>query len=248
MEFGRREIRLELSLGAAKAVNAPVGSRNFPLRACALGCGLASLLCAAGVALLLVKACPGDVAQWTGSSEGRVVVRPGMTRAEVEHAATVQLSEYGDSGRYVEFELTSDAIALPGMQTFRLETREDGKVSYVDLFSANETWSELRRRAMATEEQLLARGWKAAPGQPSIRTLPASPKAAAGGVTESGAIAHGQFIYSKGEEVFKLEAGGLWSGIPWWQPASRAQSFWRNMSYFPLGDPFAVPPSDPPRE
>lgn len=223
-------------------MTAPVQSAKSPLRACAIGCGLASLLGAGGIALLLVKACPAEVTRWTGRSEGRVVVRPGMTRQEVEREATVEISEYGDSGRYVEFELTSDGIALPGMQMFRLEVREDGKVSYVDLFSANETWSGLRRRAIAIEEQLLAKGWKAAPGQPSIRTLPATPKQAAAGVTESGAIAHGQFIYSKGDEVFKLEAGGLWSGIPWWQPASRAESFWRNMSYFPLGDPFAVPP------
>ncbi len=194
--------------------------------------------------MLLVKECPGEVAKWTGRSEGRVGVRPGMTKDEAQREATVQLSQYGDSGRFVEFELTSDRILLWGIQMFRLDAGEDERVSYVSLFSANETWPQLRKRAIATEETLLAKGWRAAPGQPSIRTLTRSPKEAADGVTESGVIAYSQFIFSKGDEVFKLDAGGLWSGLPWWQWSSRAKVFWRHMEYFPHGDPYAVPSID----
>ena len=215
-------------------------SRSLAPRALAAGCSLLALILFTGLGTLVVKGCPGEIARWTGRPEGRVVVKPGMTREQVQREATVTLGQYGDSGRFVDFELTTERITFSGIQTFRLDAGEDGRINFVSMLSANESWPELVRTAARTEELLLAHGWKPEPGQMSIQSLTTDPRKAAADVTESGEVANTRFTYRKDTQEFQIAAGGLWSGIPWWQPASHAKSFGRNMDYFPLGNPYSV--------
>lgn len=214
-------------------------SRARPRGTRSIGCALVALMLSAAGVMVVVRGCPGDVARWTGRPEGQVVVKPGMTREHVQREATVTLGQYGDSGRFVDFELTTDRIAVPGIQMFRLDAGEDGRIVFVSMLSANESWQDLVKAAMRTEEQLLENGWEPLPGQPSIRSLTTDPRKAAADVTESGEIASTRFIYRKGTQEFQVAAGGLWSGIPWWLPNSYARSFWRNMNYFPLGNSYS---------
>jgi hypothetical protein len=209
--------------------------RRFAFAGCALGCGAVALILACVVAGLVVKGCPGDVARWTGRAEGRVVVRPGMTKDEVRQQATTTIGTYGDSGRFVEFELPAAGLVLPGIEAFVIDEGSDGRVDHVNLISANESWPDLLRAAIATEDRLLAGGWVAEPGQAPVRSLTTDPRAAAAGITESGAIENADFSYSKGDQKLRLSAGGLWGGIPRWRDSSRARVFFRTMDYVPVG-------------
>lgn len=205
-----------------------------------------SVVLLAGVgAALAVKGCPADVARWTGRPAGRVVVRPGMTKEQVRQQATIRIGEYGDSGRFVEFELPGAGLVLRGIEIFAIDAGPDGRVELVDMISANESWPDLLRAAIATEERLLAGGWAPSPGQASVRSLPTDPREAARAITGSGALANADFSYTKGDQAFRLSAGGLWGGIPWWSASRRARVFFRNMDYLPLGEPSAVEPADP---
>ncbi len=189
------------------------------------------------MAVLLARECPGEVARWTDRTEGTIWIAPGMTRAEVERRATTRIGQYGDSGRFVDFVLAGVGMRLHGIQMFMLTTGKDGTVDYVSMISANESWPDLLRAAKRTEAILIARGWKPAPGQRGVESLTSDPRDAAADVTGSGAIAGASFTWSKGRQKFTLAAGGLWSGIPWWRNARGVKVFWRNMNYFPLGDP-----------
>jgi hypothetical protein len=205
-----------------------------------LGCGTVVLILAAVGATLAVKACPGDVARWTGRPQGRVVVRPGMTKAAVRREATTRIGEYGDSGRFVEFDLPAAGLVLPGIAIFSVDAGKDGRVDHVNMIGANESWPDLRDAAIATEERLLAGGWVPEAGQASVRSLTTDPRASAAGITESGVIANLGFSYAKGEQRFRLSAGGLWGGIPRWRDARRARVFYRRMDYLPIGETPAV--------
>jgi hypothetical protein len=209
------------------------------------GCAVPPVLLAGLLVAVVLKECPGEVARWRGQPEGQVVVRPGMSKDEVRRESTVAISTHGDSGRFVDIELTSDKILLSGIQMFVIDEGEGGQVDYVSLTSANESWPDLVRAAIRTEETLLGHGWKPEAGQPSVRSLTRNPREAAAAVTESGAIAYANFVFWKEDERLELAAGGLWSGIPWWRPASRAKVFWRSMNYFPAGYPFTVDATAP---
>ena len=210
----------------------PAPSRRLVPVGCAIGCGTAALILACAVAVLVVKGCPGEVARWTNRPEGRVVVRAGMTKAQVQQESTTTVGTHGDSGRFVDFELTEDRLPIKGITLFRVDEGAEGRVVRVSMFSANESWRDLLRAAIETEELLLANGWVAR--QPSVRTLTRNPREAAAEITESGALARAHFTYRKGDQEFQLAAGGLWSGIPWWR-SNGARVFWRNMNYFPEG-------------
>ena len=217
-------------------VTPPSRRSRLVLGGCALGCGAFALILACVAAAVAVKGCPGDVARWTGRAEGRVVVRPGMTKDQVRQEATVRIGTYGDSGRFVEFELPAAGLVLPGIEIFAIDEGSDGRVDHVNMISANETWPDLLRAAIATEERLLAGGWVPEPGQAPVRSLTTDPRAAAAGITDSGVIANIGFSYTKGDQKLRLSAGGLWGGIPWWRDSSRARIFYRRMDYLPLGE------------
>lgn len=206
-------------------MSTPTQPRVVNRLACALGCILPSLILTSAFMVLAVQGCPGDVARWTGRTEGKVVVEPGMTKAQVQQRSTVNLGPYGDSGRFVDFVLPTEGIVFRGIQMFMFTSGKDGRVSDVSMFSANESWPDLVRAATRTEEILLANGWKPDPGQPSIRSLTRDPQDAAAGITGSGAIAGADFSYSKGKQKFRIAAGGLWSGIPSWRNPHRARVF-----------------------
>jgi len=217
-------------------MSTPTQPRVFNRLACALGCTLPTLILTSAFMVLAVQGCPGDVARWTGRTEGKVVFVPGMTKEQVQQRSTVTLGQYGDSGRFVDFVLPSEGIVFRGIQMFMFTSGTNGPVSDLSMFSANESWPDLVRAAKRTEEILLANGWKPDPGQPSIRSLTRDPQDAAAGITGSGAIAGADFSYSKGKQKFRIAAGGLWSGIPSWRNPDRAAVFWRNMDYSPIGE------------
>ena len=205
--------------------------RPFPWRACAIGCGTALVILGASIAVLLPRACPGEVARWTDRSEGTIWIAPGMTREQVARRATTTIGQYGDSGRFVDFVLVGEGMRLHGIQQFMLSFGKDGTIDSVSMITANESWPDLVRSAKRTEAILVARGWKPAPGQRGVESLPSDPRDAAAGVTGSGAIAGASFTWTKGRQEFTLAAGGLWSGIPWWRRTRGANVFWRNMTY-----------------
>jgi len=207
--------------------------RPFPWRACAIGCGAALVILAASIAVLFPRACPGEVARWTDRTEGTIWIAPGMTHEAVARRATTTIGQYGDSGRFVDFVLAGEGMRLHGIQQFTFSSAPDGTIESVSMFSANESWPDLVRSAKRTEAILIAHGWKPAPGQKGVASLSSDPRVAAAGITDSGAIAGASFTWSKGRQEFTLEAGGLWSGIPWWRRASGADVFWRNMTYDP---------------
>jgi hypothetical protein len=224
----------------------PSRSRSVPWLSCAIGCGTVTLLLAALAAVLLARGCPGEVARWRGRPEGRVFVRPAMTKEEVRRQATLPIGEHGGSGRFLDFELTSDRILFPGIAQFAIHAGSNGQVTHVSLFSANESWPDLLEKATAIEENLLAHGWKRDAAQAAVRSLTRKAREAAAGITDSGAIGGAYFVFSKGEEQLILQAGGLWSGIPWWRRANGARIFWRDMTYLPNGDGFLRPsPAQP---
>jgi hypothetical protein len=169
--------------------------------------------------------------------QGTIWIAPGMTREQVVRRASTRIGQYGDSGRFVDVVLVEEGMRLHGIQQFMLSPTKDGRIDYVSMISANETWPDLVRTAKRTEAILIARGWKPAPGQRGVESLPSRPRDAAADVTGSGAIAGASFTWTKGRQEFTLAAGGLWSGIPWFRNARGAEVFWRNMTYVPLGDP-----------
>lgn len=112
-------------------------------------------------------------------------------------------------------------MRLHGIQQFMFTSAQDGTIESVSMISANESWPDLVRSAKRTEAILIARGWKPAPGQKGVASLPSNPRDAAAGITDSGAIAGASFTWIKGRQEFTLAAGGLWGGIPWWRRARR---------------------------
>jgi len=154
-----------------------------------------------------------------------------MTREQLERRATTRIGHYGDSGRFVDFVLPAEGMRLHGIQQFTFSSGQDGTIESASMFTVNESWPDLVRSAKRTEAILIARGWKPAPGQRGVESLPSDPRHAAAGITDSGAIAGASFTWTKGRREFTLEAGGLWGGIPWWRRARGADIFWRNMTY-----------------
>ena len=226
-------------------MGALTNSRFVNPRSCAVGCALTTLALAGTVSVLVIKGCPGEVARWTNRPEGRIVIRPGMTKEQVQRESTIRLGTYGDSGRFIDVDLPTEGLVLHGIEQFRCDTQTDGRVDYVTMFGGNESWPELLRVAIRTEESLLANGWHPETGQASIRSLTRDPREAARRVTESGEIGGAHFVYRKGKQRFTIAPGGEWSGIPFWSFPSRARVFWRNMDYYPLDYPFEPEPHDP---
>jgi hypothetical protein len=164
----------------------------------------------------------GQIARWTGRSQGTVSFTAGMTRQEAQRLSTLEFNEYGDSMHYFDFVLAGESIRIPGCVLYGYSLSQ-GRIEYGSVATADESWPELLRKAREIETQLLAHGWKRDPRTNTLASLPTNPHDAAERITGSGAI--DAFDFVKGNMSVRITPSGHWGGIPWWRRASRAKVF-----------------------
>jgi len=177
--------------------------------------------------VVLATGCSGDIARWTGRSEGTISLNAGMTRAEVQRRSTIALNQYGDSGRLFDFVLDGETLRFRGCMMYAVTSTDNGRITAFSFASANQSWPETLRDARRIDELLLKRGWRHDPRTRTVASLPTNPRDAAGRITDSGAI--DAFWYYKGDRGLTLTVSGLWGGIPWYRSANGAKVFWRAM-------------------
>jgi hypothetical protein len=168
---------------------------------------------------------PGQIARWTGRSQGTVSFNAGMTLKDAQRLSTLKLNEYGDSMHYFDFVLAGEPIRVPGCILYGYSIRhDDGRIEYGSVASADESWPALLRNAREIETLLLAHRWKRDPRTNTLASLPTNPRDAAESITGSGAI--DAFDFVKGNIKLRITPSGHWGGIPWWRPPNRAKVFW----------------------
>jgi hypothetical protein len=184
--------------------------------------------------IVVTLACSDDVARWRGRPQGRIVLDPGMTRAEARRGSTMELGRYGGSGLYFDFILASESIRFPGIAQYAL-TESDGRITSISFASANHSWPTVLENLRETEALLLAHGWKRHSSR-EVRSLPANARKLP--VTDSGGI--DSFQFRKGNVELTMYPYGLWGGVPWYRSARRAKRYWCSFNV-------SLIESDPPR-
>ena len=179
---------------------------------------------ALALAFLALACFRGQIARWTGRSQGTVSFNAGMTLEEAQKLSTLKLNQYGDSMHYFDFVLAAEPIRVPGCVLYSYSLK-DGRIEYGSVASADESWPDLLRSARETEKVLLTHGWKRDPRSRTLASLPSNPRDAAERITSSGAI--DAFDFVKGNIKLTITPSGHWGGIAGWKPANRAKVFWR---------------------
>src|SRR5687768_12466040 len=88
---------------------------------------------------LLLAACTGDIARWTGRSEGTFSFDPGMTRSEAQQRSTIKINQYGDQGRFFDVVLATERIRFKGCVEYATSTKDD-RITMLDFDSEKESW------------------------------------------------------------------------------------------------------------